>query len=250
MKKMLLSLAVIATSGAYVAYENLGVAKTETDASANSAALQPAMKPADAVLPAPAPDAGAGATAPEVTQSAVASPTTPAPPTTNVAATSAFSTLQVPMPSAPTVRVADVAASQTRNPAAPVADAPAVPPIPLPRPADAPSAALVAQTAASPSGYRDGTFKGVSADAYYGRVQVDAVIKGGRLIAVDVLSYPSDRRTSRYINSRALPELEQEAIQAQSANIDGVSGATLTSGAYEESLDAALSTARTGGNNA
>jgi uncharacterized protein with FMN-binding domain len=117
------------------------------------------------------------------------------------------------------------------------------PPLPRPRPADAPVTVVAAsaQTAArSTSGYRNGTFRGVSANAYYGRVEVDAVIKAGQLVKVDILDYPSDRRTSRNINSRALPELRQEAIQAQSANIDTVSGATLSSEAFIQSLDSAL----------
>jgi uncharacterized protein with FMN-binding domain len=96
--------------------------------------------------------------------------------------------------------------------------------------------------------FRDGTFKGSSANAYYGRVQVSAVVKGGQLVAVNVLQYPNDRRTSRYINGQALPMLKQEAVQAQSARVDTVSGATLTSNAYRQSLAAALSAA--GGGNA
>jgi uncharacterized protein with FMN-binding domain len=60
-----------------------------------------------------------------------------------------------------------------------------------------------------------------------------------------VLQYPSDRRTSIAINRRALPVLRSEAIAAQSANVDIVSGATLTSEAFIESLGAALREAST-----
>jgi uncharacterized protein with FMN-binding domain len=104
------------------------------------------------------------------------------------------------------------------------------------------------RVAQAPGGYRDGTFQGVSANAYYGRVQVDAVVSGGQLVKVEIVDFPNDRRTSRRINSRALPSLEQEAIQAQSAGIDAVSGATLTSEAFVRSLDSALSRARGRGN--
>ncbi|MBN9166014.1 MAG: hypothetical protein J0I07_34010, partial [Myxococcales bacterium] len=75
------------------------------------------------------------------------------------------------------------------------------------------------------SGYRDGTYTGTSENAYYGRVQVQVTVANHQIAAVKVLSYPSDRRTSRYINSQALPMLKQEVIAADSANVDTVSGA-------------------------
>jgi uncharacterized protein with FMN-binding domain len=88
--------------------------------------------------------------------------------------------------------------------------------------------------------YRDGSFTGPAVDAYYGLVQVQAEVQGGRLAAVKVLQFPSDRRTSRSINARALPRLESEVISAQGTRVDGVSGATLTSDAYLRSTAAAL----------
>jgi uncharacterized protein with FMN-binding domain len=96
------------------------------------------------------------------------------------------------------------------------------------------------QLAASALGYRDGAYAGASVDAYYGIVQVRANIQHGRLASVEVLQYPADRRTSRRINDEALPILESEAISAQSARVDIVSGATLTSKAYLRSLNSAL----------
>ncbi len=88
--------------------------------------------------------------------------------------------------------------------------------------------------------YKDGTYTGSVADAYYGNVQVQAVIKGGKLVDVIFLEYPQDRETSININSQALPILKEEAIQAQSAKVDSVSGASATSPAFVESLKAAL----------
>ena len=88
--------------------------------------------------------------------------------------------------------------------------------------------------------YRDGRSTGSAFDAYYGVVQVQAVISGGRVVAVNVLRYPSHSRTSRSINSQALPRLEQEVISAQSADVHAVSGATLTSDAFVRSMDEAL----------
>jgi uncharacterized protein with FMN-binding domain len=90
------------------------------------------------------------------------------------------------------------------------------------------------------SGYADGVYTGPAADAYYGLVQLQAVIQDGRLSAIIILRYPSDRRTSININRQALPLLRDEAVAAQSANVDIVSGATLTSRAFIRSLGGAL----------
>lgn len=75
-------------------------------------------------------------------------------------------------------------------------------------------------------------------------VQVKATIQNGKIVAVDFLQYPNDRRTSQYINSQAMPILQSEAIQAQSANVDIVSGATDTSMAFQQSLASALAKAK------
>ena len=92
--------------------------------------------------------------------------------------------------------------------------------------------------------YTDGTYTGNSADAYYGTVQVQVVVKSGALASVNFLQYPKDRRTSQSISDRAMPILESEAIQAQSANVNIVSGATDTSFAFQQSLASALSQAK------
>lgn len=97
----------------------------------------------------------------------------------------------------------------------------------------------------NPSGtYKDGTYTGNEADAYYGWVKVQAVIQHGKITDVQFLEYPSDRRTSRAINAQAMPWLQQEAIQAQSARVNIISGATLTSEAFANSLQSALNTAK------
>lgn len=92
--------------------------------------------------------------------------------------------------------------------------------------------------------YKDGTYTGDAADAYYGNIQVKATIQNGKLTNVEFLQYPNDRRTSIMINQQAMPYLQQEAIQAQSANVDIVSGATDSSRAFQESLGTALSQAK------
>jgi uncharacterized protein with FMN-binding domain len=91
--------------------------------------------------------------------------------------------------------------------------------------------------------FKDGSFTGSVADAQWGYVQVRAVIKGGKLTDVQWLQYPNERDRSVQINSYADPQLTSEAIQAQSAQVDFVSGATDTSVAFTQSLTDALSQA-------
>ena len=61
-----------------------------------------------------------------------------------------------------------------------------------------------------------------------------------RITDVTAVQYPSDQRRSQQINAMALPELRSQALAAQSARIDGVSGATLTTEGYVASLQSAL----------
>lgn len=96
----------------------------------------------------------------------------------------------------------------------------------------------------SSSTFKDGSFTGDSADASYGNVQVAAIVSGGKLVDVNVLQYPNSHDTSVAINQQALPMLKQEAIQAQNPNnIQIISGATLTSEAFIQSLTSALNQA-------
>jgi len=101
-------------------------------------------------------------------------------------------------------------------------------------------------SAASSGSYKDGTYTGDVADAFYGNIQVQAVVSGGKLTAINVLQYPNEQDNSIRINSQALPWLKQEAVQAQSANIDMITGATDTSNAFIESLGSALQKAQIG----
>ena len=112
---------------------------------------------------------------------------------------------------------------------------------PLPTATDQP---LPTATAIANRLYKDGTYTGAETDAYYGLVQVQAVIQNGQIADVQFLEYPQHRRTSVRINSEAVPALQTEAIQAQSANVDMVSGATLTSRAFIQSLQSALDAAK------
>lgn len=104
--------------------------------------------------------------------------------------------------------------------------------------------ASTAVTNRSQTTYKDGTYTGSAADAFYGTIQVQASIKNGKLSNVTFLQYPNDRDDSVRINQAAMPQLTQEAIQAQSASVDIVSGATDTSNAFMQSLASALSQAK------
>jgi uncharacterized protein with FMN-binding domain len=104
-----------------------------------------------------------------------------------------------------------------------------------------PSTTSTLPPASAPKGqYIDGKYTGAATDAYYGTIQVQAVISGGKIYDVVFLQYPSDRSTSRSINGAAMPLLKQEAIAAQNANVDTVSGATDSSSAFRTSLASAL----------
>jgi uncharacterized protein with FMN-binding domain len=92
--------------------------------------------------------------------------------------------------------------------------------------------------------YRDGSYTGSVDDAQWGFVQVKAIITNGKITDVKFLQYPNDRSRSIYINSIADPQLTSEAIQAQSANVDIVTGATDSSLAFMQSLTDALSQAQ------
>lgn len=94
-----------------------------------------------------------------------------------------------------------------------------------------------AQTATT---YKDGSYTGTVADAYYGSVEVKATISGGKITDVTFLQYPDTHDTSVYINRQAMPYLQQEAVQAQSAQVNTISGATYTSQAFQQSLTSAL----------
>ncbi len=117
----------------------------------------------------------------------------------------------------------------------PATTVPAPTPVPVPTPV----------SGATPKGqYNNGTYMGSVADAYYGLVQVQVVVSGGKITDVVFIQYPNDRSTSRYLSGMAMPILKSEVIQAQNANVDAVSGASATSAAFQESLTSALTQAK------
>lgn len=114
---------------------------------------------------------------------------------------------------------------------------PLVPPTTRPGPAGP-------TTAPAPSGTGGpATFAGAAVDTAYGPVQVQIMVTGGRITAARVLQVPQESGRDVRINSGAVPVLDQEAVQAQSAQIDSVSGATYTSDGYVRSLQSAIDAA-------
>jgi uncharacterized protein with FMN-binding domain len=111
-----------------------------------------------------------------------------------------------------------------------------------PRSTPAPDATQ-APTASPPSGggsLADGTIDGPLIETRFGPVQVEITISGGKLADVAALALPTDHPRSLAISEYAEPILRSEALQARSAQIDLVTGATYTSVAYARSLQAAL----------
>ena len=95
-------------------------------------------------------------------------------------------------------------------------------------------------TGSSGSASSTSTVTGDVAQTMWGPVQVQLTLKGGTISAVDVLQHPSGNPRDDEINSYALPILIQETTEAQGSNIDMVSGATVTSTGYLQSLQSAL----------
>jgi major membrane immunogen (membrane-anchored lipoprotein) len=84
------------------------------------------------------------------------------------------------------------------------------------------------------------TVTGSVADTRWGPVQVQLTVAAGKVTVVSVVQYPNGNGKDQEINDHALPILTQETVDSQSADIDMVSGATVTSDGYIESLQSAL----------
>jgi uncharacterized protein with FMN-binding domain len=82
-------------------------------------------------------------------------------------------------------------------------------------------------------------YKGPAINMHWGPVQVTIAVKGKKITNV-IATAPTDRSRSAFINGQALPLLKQEVLRAQSAAVGVISGATMTSQAYMQSLQAAM----------
>jgi uncharacterized protein with FMN-binding domain len=90
----------------------------------------------------------------------------------------------------------------------------------------------------------DGTYVGGASQNRWGTVQVQVVYSAGQITDVQILQYPNGDGKSVRISQRSLPTLIDEAISAQSADVNGVSGATYTSRSYVASLQSAIDAAK------
>lgn len=88
-----------------------------------------------------------------------------------------------------------------------------------------------------------GTFAGSVTQTRFGNVQVQITVSGGKITEVTALQLTDEDRRSVAISNRAAPLLRSEVLQAQSANVQTISGATITSDAYLSSLQAAIDAA-------
>ena len=114
-----------------------------------------------------------------------------------------------------------------------------------PTPASTPPPAPTATPVPVQTGqYKNGTYTGSVASTDYGEIQVSATISGGQLADITFLAYSANQGRSIQIKDYSIPLLKTEAITAQSANVDIVSGATQTTQAFQESLGAALTKAQ------
>ncbi|WP_200846940.1 FMN-binding protein [Arthrobacter sp. 18067] len=87
------------------------------------------------------------------------------------------------------------------------------------------------------------TYDGASVQTRFGTVQVQVTIQDGKITEVTALQLTDAERKSAQISSRAAPALRSEVLQAQSASVQTIGGATVTSDAYLTSLQAALDAA-------
>ena len=142
--------------------------------------------------------------------------TTPAP-----AATQAAST---PAPAATATKKATASSSSTTTATTP-----------------APAATTAAPTPAKAK--PSGTFTGSTSQTRFGPVQVQITVVDGKITAAKALQYPNNDFRSQQISQQAIPYLVQETLAANSANIQGVGGASYTSQGWYDSLVSALAKA-------
>ncbi len=88
--------------------------------------------------------------------------------------------------------------------------------------------------------YKDGTYTGQTENTPYGPVQISVAISSGKITDVNFLQMPNDLGHSQEITNFSEPLLKQETLQKQTAKLDFVTGATVTSSGYQQSLQAAL----------
>ena len=150
---------------------------------------------------------------PHLTNQIASSGGTPATNTATPAASATTSNSKSPAQPAPTKSSKSTAKTQTASPAA---------------------------TTPTTTAGVSGTFKGDTSQTRWGPVQVQVTLTDGKITDVTTLQYPNGDRRSQSISSQVIPWLQDEVLQVQSAQINGISGATYTSGGFKASLASAL----------
>lgn len=209
-----------------------GVVATGTTASAVALVFSFAAsthRPASAVGTAPV-AMNAASVASVSVPTATASPSVKATHRATATATASASATPSAQPSASPSAAVVAPPKATTAPAAPAAPAPAAPAAPAPA------------APAAPAGV-SGTFTGGTAQTAYGPVQVQIVVQNNTITSSSAIKYPTGNSHDVAIAQYAVPVLNREAVQAQSAQISMVSGATYTSSGYIQSLQSALSAA-------
>jgi uncharacterized protein with FMN-binding domain len=136
---------------------------------------------------------------------------------------------------------------RTSTEATPAPQTVAALPMPTPTPSSSaettsPKRSAPASSSSSPSATTK-TYTGSVASTRWGDVQVNITVTDGKITDVAVPVYPANNGRDQEINAYALPVLRQETLAAQNAGIDTVSGATVTSDGYLQSLQSALDAA-------
>jgi uncharacterized protein with FMN-binding domain len=85
-----------------------------------------------------------------------------------------------------------------------------------------------------------GTYTGDAVQTRWGIVQVQITVANGRITKSEAVQYPNQNPRDQEINAYAVPQLNSEVVAQQSASIDSVSGATVTTNGYLTSLQSAL----------
>ncbi len=104
------------------------------------------------------------------------------------------------------------------------------------------SSSSTISTSSSSGKYKDGTYKGSSVSTQWGNVQVKVTISGGKITDVTMVHSTSEdgEGRSQAIAGQAEPVYISETKKAQSADIQAISGATVTYEGYTQSLQSAL----------
>jgi uncharacterized protein with FMN-binding domain len=102
------------------------------------------------------------------------------------------------------------------------------------------SAGASSKSGVSAAGNKSGTYVGDPVSSQFSTIQVEVVVSGGKISDIKLLEDTDEDEHSAQVDGYAVPILRSEALSAQSANVDMVSGATFTSQSYTQSLQSAI----------